>query len=75
MPSAKCLAEVCNLVNPILGIIPIHSEDSASYANLPIKERLQRIIVTSSCNIDGVSIEINQRVTKNEAVKNNKERF
>lgn len=59
--STESLAEVCNLVNPALGIIPIHSEYSANYVNLPIKEHLQRIILTSSCNIDDVSVEINQK--------------
>ncbi len=52
------LAEVCRAVNPALGIIPIHSEDSTKYANLPIGEHLQQKIVTSSTIIDDVVIEI-----------------
>ncbi len=58
--SADCLAEVCNLVNPALGIIPIHSEDSASYANLPISKELKEKIITDkdSKTIEGVSVEI-----------------
>ena len=58
--SADCLAKVCNLVNPVLGIIPIHSENSASYKNLPINEHLQQIIITSSNSTGDVEIRINQ---------------
>lgn len=58
--SADCLAKVCNLVNPVLGIIPIHSENSASYTNLPINEHLQQIIITSSNSTGDVEIRINQ---------------
>lgn len=56
--STECLAGVCNLVNPALGIIPIHSENSISYEKLPIKEHLQQIILTSSNTIDDVEIAI-----------------
>lgn len=59
--STESLAEVCNLVNPTLGIIPIHSEDSASYSNLPIEGQLRQRILTTSCHIGGVSVEIHQR--------------
>ena len=59
--SPECLTNVCNLVNPNLGIIPIHSEDSASYVNLPIKEHLQQIILTSSNTVEDVEVIINQR--------------
>ena len=59
--SADCLAEVCNLVNPTLGIIPIHSEDSASYSSLPISEALKEKIIVSSRIIDGVRVEIAER--------------
>lgn len=56
------LAKVCNLVNPALGIIPIHSENSASYSKLPIEEHLQQKILTSSKTIDKVEIKINQSI-------------
>lgn len=56
--SADCLAEVCNLVNPTLGIIPIHSEDSASYANLPISKELKGKIITNDRIIDDVRIQM-----------------
>ncbi len=59
--STECLAEVCNLVNPTLGIIPIHSENSANYMNLPIKEHLQQIIITSSNTIGDVEIVIQKK--------------
>lgn len=59
--STEFLAEVCNLANPALGIIPIHSEDSASYINLPVEEHLRQRILVTSCDIDTVSIEINQK--------------
>ncbi|TWV12917.1 MBL fold metallo-hydrolase [Bacteroidaceae bacterium HV4-6-C5C] len=54
--SPEFLAEVCNLVNPALGIIPIHSEDSASYSKLPIYEDLKLRIFTSSNTISKVEI-------------------
>lgn len=60
--SPEFLAEVCNLVNPVLGIIPIHSENSASYSKLPIEEHLQQKILTSSKTIDKVEIKINQSI-------------
>lgn len=59
--STEFLAEVCNLVNPSLGIIPIHSEDSASYSGLPIASHLRQRILTTSCNVDTVTIEIKQK--------------
>ena len=59
--SADCLAEVCSLVNPTLGIIPIHSEDSASYSRLPIDCNLKKKIITSSRVIENVNIEITHK--------------
>lgn len=56
--SADCLTVVCNLVNPTLGIIPIHSEHSSNYAQLDIKEGLKNRIITTSQNINDVEIEI-----------------
>lgn len=55
--SADCLVDVCNLVNPTSGIIPIHSENSSNYQKLPIKEELKSKIVTKSKEINGVIIE------------------
>jgi len=56
--SADTLVEVCNLVNPKLGIIPIHSENSSNYQKLPIKEELKAKIITKSIEIGDVMIEI-----------------
>lgn len=56
--SADTLAEVCNLVNPKSGIIPIHSENSSNYEKLPIKEELKAKIITKSTEINDVIIEI-----------------
>jgi len=56
--SADCLVDVCNLVNPISGIIPIHSEHSADYQKLPINEKLKSKIITSSMIIDEIVVEI-----------------
>lgn len=59
----EALAKVCNLVNPTTAIIPIHSEASSNYANLPITEHLRQKIMTTSCSIDSVNIGINQNST------------
>jgi ribonuclease J len=56
--SAECLVDVCNLVNPTLGIIPIHSENSSNYQKLPIKEELKSKIIVKSKEINDVTIEI-----------------
>lgn len=56
--SADCLFGVCNLVNPTLGIIPIHSENSSNYQNLPIKEELKSKIILKSKEINDVMIDI-----------------
>lgn len=56
--SAGCLARVCTTVNPISAIIPIHSEQSDSYQNLPIAEELKLKVVVRNCSIGGVNIEI-----------------
>ncbi|WP_282039126.1 MBL fold metallo-hydrolase [Saccharicrinis aurantiacus] len=54
--SADCLAEVCNLVNPTKGIIPIHSEKSAYYQKLPIKEELKSKIIIESARTKNIII-------------------
>jgi ribonuclease J len=56
--SADCLAEVCNLVNPRKGIIPIHSENSIDYKKLRIKQELKEKVITESKEIDDTIIEI-----------------
>ena len=56
--SADCLVKVCNLANPTMGIIAIHSEDSSDYQKLPIKEDLKSKIITTSQKMDGVMVEI-----------------
>lgn len=59
--SAECLAEICNLVNPTFGIIPIHSEHSADYQKLPINEDLKFKIITASKEINEVMVEIQKK--------------
>ena len=59
--SADCLVEVCNLVNPTSGIIPIHSEHSANFKKLPIKGDLKTKITTSSKILNEVAVEITIR--------------
>lgn len=56
--SAECLADVCNLANPTLGIIPIHSQNSSDYQKLPIREDLKEKIITESKKIRNTIIEI-----------------
>lgn len=56
--SQDCLTEVCTLTNPILAIIPIHSEQSSAYQNLPISEELKSKIVIESNSLGAVDIEI-----------------
>jgi ribonuclease J len=58
--SADCLVDVCNLVNPSSGIIPIHSEQSSNYQKLQIKEELKAKIITKSIEInEAIKIIIN----------------
>jgi ribonuclease J len=56
--SADCLAEVCNLINPSVGIIPIHSEHSEEYRNLAITDELKSKIITSSETKGNIEIQI-----------------
>ncbi len=53
--SADCLAAVCNLVNPQLGIIPIHSEHSSDYQNLEIND-LKNKVITESTEVENINI-------------------
>ena len=56
--SADCLVDVCSLVNPKFGIIPIHSENSAAFQKLPISAELKSKIITTSKKFKEVIIEI-----------------
>lgn len=50
------LQEVCQTVQPRLGIIPIHKEETSNYVDLPISETLH--IISSSTEIGNNVIEI-----------------
>jgi ribonuclease J len=56
--SADCLAEVCNLVNPTFGIIPIHCEHSSDYQKLTINQDLKSKITTTSKTFKMVAVEL-----------------
>ena len=56
--SKDCLTEVCSLTNPTSAIIPIHCEQSCEYKNLSISPELKSKIITHSCFVDGVNIDI-----------------
>lgn len=66
--SSDCLADVCNLVNPTTGIIPIHSENSAHYKKLPIKEELKDKIITETKKIEDMVIEIKRTTNRQHRV-------
>lgn len=63
--SADCLADVCNLVNPTKGIIPIHSEKSGDYKKLSINEKLKDKIITETTKDKNITIEIKKQRTAN----------
>lgn len=54
--SAECLANVCKLVNPVSGIIPIHSEYSENFKQLDIGDELKNKIITSSQILSGIIV-------------------
>lgn len=58
--SMRCLAEVCNITQPKIGVIPIHSENSADFSKLSISQELKSKIVLSSINTGGISVIINE---------------
>lgn len=66
--SSDCLADVCNLVNPATGIIPIHSENSADYQKLPIKKELKDKIITETKKIEDMIIEIKRTTNRQQRV-------
>lgn len=56
--SVDCLAEICNIINPKAGIIPIHSENSSMYKSLPINAQLLCKLTLSSSMVDGIEVEV-----------------
>lgn len=56
--SSHCITDVCNLVNPSVGIIPIHTEYSNEYQKLPINEQLKFKIFTDSTTVNNAVVEI-----------------
>jgi ribonuclease J len=54
--SAEALAKVCNLVNPFMAVIPIHSEYTKNFVKLDITEELKTKIITQSTVIQDVEI-------------------
>jgi ribonuclease J len=58
--SPEFLVQICSQVNPSLGIIPIHSNNSAAFAYLPIGESLQQRVITTSTMIDDVDVIIRE---------------
>lgn len=57
--SPETLAKVANLVNPTMGIIPIHSECSREFCELNISDELKKKIITESTTKDGIEVKIN----------------
>lgn len=45
--SPKCLAEVCEIVNPALGIIPIHGEKAEDFLLLGVPDALKSKLITA----------------------------
>lgn len=56
--SKDCLTEICTLTNPTLAVIPIHSERSDAYLNLPISEELKSKVIIQNSSIGDLEIEI-----------------
>jgi ribonuclease J len=54
--SAECLAEICQTVNPVTGIIPIHSQHSEDYKKMPLNAGLKEKIITESATKQGIEI-------------------
>ena len=46
--SAECLSDVCKIVNPTKGIVPIHGENAKDYYSLDIPEALKEKITIKS---------------------------
>ena len=56
--SRECLTEVCELTNPKLCIIPIHSEQSNKYLDLPITQDQKSKVIFKSSTIGDLNVEI-----------------
>ena len=55
----KTLAKVCTLLNPKTAIIPIHKDSGSSFLSLEIADSLKNKVISSSCSLDGIDIDIN----------------
>lgn len=55
----KTLAKVCTLLNPKTAIIPIHKDSGSSFLSLEITDSLKNKVISSSCSLDGIDIDIN----------------
>ena len=54
--SAESLVTLCEMTSPRLAIIPIHSERSSNFLNLPISEVLKSRVVTKSTFVNSLEI-------------------
>ena len=54
----ETLAEVCQIVNPRLAIIPIHKDEKSDYRTLDISQELKDKVTTKSMVVGGVEIVI-----------------
>ncbi len=52
----KCLVSLCEMTSPRLAIIPIHSEQSADYLNLPLPEDLKSKVTITTTTFKGLEI-------------------
>ena len=64
--SPKCLANVCNQINPTIGIIPIHSENSEQFKYLSLTDSIRKKIITHSQIVNSMKIII-KKAHKNSA--------
>ena len=55
--SMKCLSDVCKIVNPRTGIIPIHGENAKDYYKLNISDSLKEKIIIFPDNHDCINID------------------
>ncbi len=56
--TTECLAKLCEITSPRLAIIPIHSEQSADYLNLPLSEELKAKVTIDSTTHEDIEIVI-----------------